>query len=426
MADTDLDKLVKTIREESGLGEEEIREKVRAKIEELGGLIGEAGAAHLVAKELKVELPLTNSSSESALKIESIFAGMKNVDVVGKVLQTFPPKDFTKKDGSQGRVGNAFIGDHTGKIRVTFWDGDVQKLEELKEGDILKLRGAYSKEGLKDNPELHIGIRTRVIVNPRDVNPEDFPEAKGREVKVEELSGGMQGVDLVCKVLRIFEPNEFQRSDGSTGRVANILVSDETGVTRLSLWDERAEMVEDIKEGDILKVENGYVKEWKGKTDVNMGKYGELKINPEGITLEDAVEGYQGKPERKALNEAQEGELIEARGAIVDVNQPKIFEKDSKKGVVVNAVIDDGTESMRTAFYNDFAQDLLGFPLEELKEEDYQEEKLEERKKELLAREVVLTAKVKMNDFTENLELVARGMNLNPDPREEAGMLLEK
>lgn len=422
--ETDAEKLVKTIREKSGLSEEEITAKIDAKVEELGGLVGEVGAAHLIARELDISLPAKDSTGESALKIESVFAGMNNVDVVGKTIRKFPHREFTRKDGSPGKVGSAIIGDNTGKLRVVFWDGDVQKLEELRSGDILKLRSSYCKEGLNGTPELHVGMRTRVIINPSGVESGDFPEIESRSVKASQLEGGMGGVDIVCKVLRIFEPREFKRDDGSSGRVVNILASDETGVTRLTLWDEQVENAEKIEEGDVVEVKNAYVKKRNGKTDVNIGKYGSIEVNP-SIKLENAVDSLQPQASRKPLKEAEEGEVVEVRGAVLDMPQARVFEKDSKKGVVVNAIIDDGTASMRTAFYNELAESLTGIPLEQLLEEEY-EGKLEERKGEVLAREVVLTARVKRNSFTEKLELVARDINLNPDAREEAGLLLKR
>ena len=408
MTETDIKQLIKVIHEASGVSEAEIEEKMNAKIEELGGLIGEMGATHLIAKELGVTLQSATPDAQSSLKIESIFSGMKNVDITGKVMQIFNVREFKKKDGGKGKVGSVVIGDDTGKVRVVFWDGDVQKLEELEEGDILKIKGAYSKENLNSEPELHIGMRTRIIVNPNGVNPEDFPDIENRRMKISQLSHGMQDVDIVCKVLRIFGLREFERSDGNTGKVVNLLVSDETGVARVTLWDENTDIVDGIKEGDILEVTRGYVKVRNEMADVNVGRYSTVNINPSGITLDNAIESSYSAATKKSLAEANDGEVIMVRGALVDISEePKIFDRDSGKGVVINAIIDDGTANMRTAFYDALAETLLDMPTQLLVGGDYHE-KLEERRKKLLGKEVVVTAKVKTSDFTGKLELVAR------------------
>ncbi len=426
MTEADIKQLIKIINEESGVSEAEIEEKINAKIEELGGLIGEMGAAYLIAKELGVTLQSATPDAQSSLKIESIFSGMKNVDITGKVMQIFNIREFKKKDGGKGKLGSVVIGDDTGKIRVIFWDGDVQKLEELEEGDILRIKGAYSKENLNSEPELHIGMRTRIIINPKGVNPEDFPDIEDRSMKISQLSHGMQGVDIICKVLRIFGLREFERSDGNTGRVVNLLVSDETGVARVTLWDENTDIVDRIKEGDILEVTRGYVKVRNDMADVNLGRYSTVNINPSGINLDNAIESSYSAATKKSLAEANDSEVIIVRGALVDISEePRIFDRDSEKGVVINAIIDDGTANMRAAFYDTLAETLLDIPTQLLVNGDYHE-KLEERRKKLLGKEVVVIAKVKTSNFTGKLELVARDLNLNPDPREEVKILLEK
>ncbi len=426
MTEADIKQLIKIINEESGVSEAEIEEKINAKIEELGGLIGEMGAAYLIAKELGVTLQSATPDAQSSLKIESIFSGMKNVDITGKVMQIFNIREFKKKDGGKGKLGSVVIGDDTGKIRVIFWDGDVQKLEELEEGDILRIKGAYSKENLNSEPELHIGMRTRIIINPKGVNPEDFPDIEDRSMKISQLSHGMQGVDIICKVLRIFGLREFERSDGKTGRVVNLLVSDETGVARVTLWDENTDIVDRIKEGDILEVTRGYVKVRNDMADVNLGRYSTVNINPSGINLDNAIESSYSAATKKSLAEANDSEVIIVRGALVDISEePRIFDRDSEKGVVINAIIDDGTANMRAAFYDTLAETLLDIPTQLLVNGDYHE-KLGERRKKLLGKEVVVIAKVKTSDFTGKLELVARDLNLNPDPREEVKILLEK
>ncbi|GCC11055.1 replication factor A [archaeon] len=160
--------------------------------------------------------------------------------------------------------------------------------------------------------------------------------------------------------------------------------------------------------------------------DVNLGRYSTVNINPSGINLDNAIESSYSAATKKSLVEANDSEVIIVRGALVDISEePRIFDRDSEKGVVINAIIDDGTANMRAAFYDTLAETLLDIPTQLLVNGDYHE-KLGERRKKLLGKEVVVIAKVKTSDFTGKLELVARDLNLNPDPREEVKILLEK
>ncbi|HVP97105.1 nucleic acid-binding protein [Methanoregula sp.] len=79
--------------------------------------------------------------------------------------------------------------------------------------------------------------------------------ALGRQhVKVRELSGKSSLFCFFAKVIGKTEPKEFDRKDGEKGWVATLLVGDETGTTRVVLWDERAGAVVEIAVGDVLEV----------------------------------------------------------------------------------------------------------------------------------------------------------------------------
>jgi replication factor A1 len=80
-------------------------------------------------------------------------------------------------------------------------------------------------------------------------------DALGRQhVKVKELSGKSSLFCFFAKVVDKTEPKEFDRKDGEKGWVATILAGDETGTTRIVLWDERAGAVCEIVIGDVLEV----------------------------------------------------------------------------------------------------------------------------------------------------------------------------
>lgn len=95
-------------------------------------------------------------------------------------------------------------------------------------------------------------------------------------VKINELRDGMRGVNLVARVLEISEPREVvSRFDGRVYRVANAVIGDETGTIKLSLWNEQ---IERVNVNDTIKIENGYVRSFKGEKQLNVGKFGKLTV----------------------------------------------------------------------------------------------------------------------------------------------------
>jgi len=80
-----------------------------------------------------------------------------------------------------------------------------------------------------------------------------------KDLKIENIISGMRSVNVKGKITKVFEPREFEKN-GKTGKVASIVISDETGRIRMSLWDEQVKFIEDLKEGENIEVINGYTK----------------------------------------------------------------------------------------------------------------------------------------------------------------------
>ena len=77
------ERILETLQEKTDLSQEEIEGKIQAKLKQLSGLISKEGAGHIVANELGVRLIEQVSGK---LKISSILAGMRDIEVEGKVV----------------------------------------------------------------------------------------------------------------------------------------------------------------------------------------------------------------------------------------------------------------------------------------------------------------------------------------------------
>ena len=89
-----------------------------------------------------------------------------------------------------------------------------------------------------------------------------------------------EGVSLTVRVLKIYDVREFNRRDGSKGVVRNLLIEDDTGNCRLSLWDDDVKLPEvmGIVEGSRLDLINCYVKISDYGVDVNRGRIGRVEL----------------------------------------------------------------------------------------------------------------------------------------------------
>jgi len=94
-------------------------------------------------------------------------------------------------------------------------------------------------------------------------------------VKVSDLQPYSKQVNTTVKIVQKGEAREtVSRQDGTTHRVLDALVGDETGAIYMTLWDEN---IEKVNEGDSVMVKNGYVRPFKGSMRLNIGRYGSLE-----------------------------------------------------------------------------------------------------------------------------------------------------
>jgi len=100
-------------------------------------------------------------------------------------------------------------------------------------------------------------------------------------VKIGDLTPRSRRVNLVSKVVSVGEPREVvSRFDGTTHKVSEVVIGDETGTIILTLWDDN---IERVSEGDNIEIVNGYVSLFRGNMRLNVGRYGELKSSDSNI-----------------------------------------------------------------------------------------------------------------------------------------------
>jgi replication factor A1 len=96
-------------------------------------------------------------------------------------------------------------------------------------------------------------------------------------MKISELKPGMRRVDITAKIQEISTPREVTTRRGEQSRVATAVVSDDSGTVKLNLWNEQ---IDQVKSNDTVTIENGYVDSFRGETQLNVGRYGKLTVQP--------------------------------------------------------------------------------------------------------------------------------------------------
>jgi replication factor A1 len=117
-----------------------------------------------------------------------------------------------------------------------------------------------------------------------------------RSMKIGDLNERSRQVNVVAHVSNVSQPREVSsRADGSTHKVTEALVGDETGSILLTLWDDA---IGKVSEGKNVDIKNGYVSVFKGSMRLNIGRFGEIgdsdaeiaNVNTENNLSEKVVE----------------------------------------------------------------------------------------------------------------------------------------
>lgn len=147
-----LEEILARIAMQTGMEKQEILLRVKDKQKELSNLISEEGAAYIVAKECGIELI---KKKDYEIKIGNIISGMKTVNLVSRVLKVDDIRSF-KTEKAEGRVCSVSLGDDTGIMRLTLWNDQIGKVEELKRDNLVKISSAFAKDNF-GKTELGLG-----------------------------------------------------------------------------------------------------------------------------------------------------------------------------------------------------------------------------------------------------------------------------
>ena len=304
------------------------------------------------------------------------------------------------------------------------------ELSDRVEKKMAQLAGLVSREGAAHIVASELGIKL-------------IEQMSGR-LQVKNILNGMRDVETVGRVMQVFDERTFS-TNGREGKVASLSLADETGTIRVVLWNEQADNVKKIKPGDIVKVKEAYVRERNGEKELQLGDRSAILINPPGESVDVAAPVPQSSPQiaapqRKKLSELTEADsMAEILGTIVQVFDIRFFEvcptcgKRARQAdgsfncgahgkvspsfsYVMNAVIDDGTETMRLVLFRRMVERLLNKTEQEVLSYRSQPDAFQQAKNDLLGAFIRAVARVNKNEMFERLELVAQEIyQANPD-----------
>ncbi|WP_336035143.1 single-stranded DNA binding protein [Halobacterium yunchengense] len=311
---------------------EEFRDAVESKVEQMGGLADEETAAMLIAHELE---------DGEVNGVADVEPEMDEVKFVAKATSIGDVRTFDRDDDEnpEGRVVNVDVADETGSVRISLWDEQAEAAaDELAVGDVLRVKGR-PKDGYNgvevSVDQVEVDDETEVDVQVQD------------EYRVEDLSLGISDVNLTGEVLGAESVRTFDRDDGSEGKVSNLVLGDETGRVRVTLWDEQAETATELERGEVVEVVDGYVRERDGSLELHVGERGAVEPVDADVAF---------VPDTTPIEDLEIDDTADVAGVIRSADPKRTFDRDDgSEGQVRNVRVQDDTGDIRVALWGEKA-----------------------------------------------------------------------
>jgi replication factor A1 len=435
------EKIVEIICSKTGKSREEVEELINKKKEKFSGLLTDSGAAFIIAKELNIGLDIEEAIPES-IKISQLEEGMNNLNLVVRVLHVFSPKKF-EKNGKKGVFVKLLVGDETGETTLTLWHDDVKKFNELKvqRNSVLKLKNCFVSV-FNEEKQLSLSKNGSFeLVKEKDSGM--LPKAKDIAFKIKDLVEGMNEVDVVGRIIRIFPKKSFE-SNERKGFFTAFELGDDTARIRAVAWNDLAVLLSKMSPGIIVRIEGAYTKKGLQGIELHLGWRARIIDNvPVSFNIPELKDFLIKEIKEKNVLELKEKDSnIKLNGKIVSIGFPSPYylvcpkcngkvkelstgfecEKCGQiKKPLVKAIasieLDDGKGIIRAVCFRETAEKLLGITQKDLEEflKQEREKVLEELSNKIVGKNVSLIGNVKKSSFSEELELIVREVEENSE-----------
>ncbi|PSP96231.1 replication factor A [Halobacteriales archaeon QS_5_70_17] len=299
----------------------------------------------------------------SAKDVADVTTEDASVTVTAKVLTA--GTRTIRYQGDDHTIYEGELADGTGAIDYTAWNDFG-----LEPGDTITAGNAGVREW-EGEPELNLGDSTSVSP-AEDV---EVPSEVGGDRSLSDLDPGDRGRNLEVLVLEV-EERTIDGRDGETDILSGVL-ADESARLPFTDWDPHP----GIREGASLRLEDVYVREFRGVPSVNVSDF--TTVEP----LEGEVEASE-TGRRMAVGEAVDGGGafdVELVGNLLDVRDGSGLiercpecnrvvqngqcrshgEVDGVDDLRVKAILDDGTGTVTVVLDRELTEEVYGGTLED-------------------------------------------------------------
>lgn len=218
------------------------------------------------------------------LKLGDISESTKNVSIIAKIVDRQGVVEFNKNDRT-GRVTNLFVDDGTKKLRLIFWNEMVDTALSFDKGDIIKVLDLRVGVNKYNEVELTFNNYSK-ISRSQEANELEKVQIV-QEIVIQTLSdiaAGMNDLTITGKLMSKGELRTFERNN-ETGKVASIVIRDNTQSMKVNLWGEATNYLQTMEEGCLVRIHNARasLSDYSGEIELSVSEKSRIDISNDEV-----------------------------------------------------------------------------------------------------------------------------------------------
>jgi len=368
------------------------------------------------------------------------------ISTKGLIINVNPLHEFSRENGSKGKVRDITISDSTGIIRVVLWDDKTQLVNENDINKIIPIINGFTRKGRYSDIEIHCGNQTRVDVESRDSNSVSQYQIDFTNIK--DVTDEMKEAHILGIVSDLSPIQDIKTKEDEIIQLRNLRVEDQSGTIRITCWRENITKISDVSIGDSIEIYNAGVKEDAGYgTELLINKNSIVKkslsnsSNTQGFVSSLEVSPLEIDLEKiKDIEDIEEGDEVSIQATVVKLIEkqfvyplcPECKKKMKKENgnyncavhgdtdkplnrILFTFVANDGTGNINVLCAGKLAEIVLEMSADSAARmvEENESEKAPYsllKAKNFVNSELIISGKVNQNPYLKSLELIANSI----------------
>lgn len=218
------------------------------------------------------------------VKLSSVTPETKSISIVAKIIDRQTVVEFQREDKT-GRVTSLLLDDGSKKMRLVFWNDLVDTALQYEKNEVVKATDL--RVGINKSGDIELTYADYSTIN-REENSSQFAEIQVIQdiiiTSLSDIKQDMKGLTVTGKFVSKSDIRTFDRDSG-TGKVANIVIKDNSQFIRVNLWGEATNYLASMEEGCLIRIHkaNSNLSDFSGEIELSCNERSKIEISNDEV-----------------------------------------------------------------------------------------------------------------------------------------------